>query len=186
MTELWDIFNLDGRIFDEWAGAERHRLPACTLGFAQTLALVRMVRPSTVVWVSVGDEPESCGYDSNSVARLVADTLPMHSRLIWVKSDREVGIGPVDISYLYPLVGDGAPSGFVLVCVPGGFGGESLRGIGGGVVLIERAGTDWVARRLSSDGIAERGELSGSAGGGDTSSEEGSEHVTQRGGRRRR
>lgn len=118
MEAVVSTFGLDSDAFSQWVSAEKRRLPGCTDGFARFLAFVRMTRPAHVVWVSDGQEPQTCGYEPTTVARLLVDMLGYGSQLLWFR----VGDENAQLSYLNGLGGaDAVVTPFSVVCVPDGY-----------------------------------------------------------------
>ncbi len=132
MQQITSLFNLDTEVFKEWVLAEKRRLPGSSEGFAMFLASLRMLRPAQVVWISDGLEPQTCGYDSSSVARLVTEVLPVGSQLIWAKTGDTKS---TEFSYLSGLVGETGGIPAAIICLPDGYevtvhtGSGILRGL---------------------------------------------------------
>lgn len=120
MESITSLFNLDQATFSDWVSAEKRRLPGATDGFARFLALLRMVRPVQVVWISDGQEPITCGYDQTNVARIIVDMLGYGSQLMWARMG-DGGTKSDEVAYISGLGGDSAASGFSVICVPDGY-----------------------------------------------------------------
>ena len=150
MESVVEVLGLDRLAFREWVSGERSRLPGSSDGFASFLAVLRMLRPVEVVWVSDGREPEHCGYDTSSVGRLILEVMSVGSRLVWSRVESGTGV----ISHEFSgLGGSLVNSSFTVVCIPEGYGVE-LHGGAGSLVVSRSVGSwdfSWYSGEFSSD-----------------------------------
>jgi len=159
--QVWELLNIDYTAFREWVSAERSRLPGSSDGFAQVLAVLRMLRPVEVVWVSDDREPEQCGYSSSSVGRLILEILPVGSRLVWSRVDGDSGM----VRREFGGSGLAAPSSSLcVICVPENYE-LSLFGLGG-ALLVRRSVREWAFSLVHGDNSSTiSGDDSGTASG---------------------
>ena len=161
MDSVVELLNLDRSVFRDWVNAERSRLPGSSSGFASFLAVLRMLRPVEVVWVSDGREPEQCGYATSSVGRLIVEILSVGSRLVWLRSEGEHGLVSHEFRGADGL-GPGSP--LVILSIPEGYE-LRLAGISGGLV-VRRSVSEWdffwavPSEESSSEGGAVEGDSS--------------------------
>lgn len=120
MNHIASLYNLDKEAFAEWEHAERRRLAGSTPGFARFIALLRMTQPMQVIWLSDGEEPATCGYDSNSVSKLVTEVLPVGAQMTWVKLanlDRQ----STEITQYAALGTEPVGTPLMIICAPEGY-----------------------------------------------------------------
>lgn len=188
MEQITSLFHLDSPTFSEWVSAEKRRLPGASDGFARFLALVRMVRPAQVVWISDGQEAAACGYDGTNIARIIVDMLGFGSQLMWARA--EGGTKPEEVAYISGLGGDDAASGFTVICAPEGYEVvlhlPKARISGAHVV---RSSSEWRFMRIETVEVEVSGggeEQSDEQSGGDRSVESGDESGRRSSRRRKR